>query len=254
MKLDDGVRLYGKTMDFQLTPLDRAKTYELVVRRIKEEVFAGRLRPGDRLPGERQLSEQLQVSRPSVREAVRILQAMEIVRTSPGTGPGSGLIISAQPSRALSDLLGVHVALSNYSVAEVMGVRLALECQSVRTVVAEGADLADEVEPILAKMAEPGLDREVFHDLDTEFHIALARGASNTLLVDLMVAMREAVRRPMGVAFADESDWDSRREVLTQEHRVIFDAVQSRDAEAAERLMRAHIEGFYESFEQAARH
>ena len=127
-------------MSLQLVPLERAKTYELVVRQIKEEIFAGRLRPGDRLPGERQLSEQLQVSRPSVREAVRILQAMEIVRTSPGTGASSGLIVSAQPSRALTDLRGIHVALSSYSVAEVMSVRMALEIQAVRRLSEQGGE------------------------------------------------------------------------------------------------------------------
>lgn len=245
---------YGKTMALSLTPLDRAKTYELVVRRIKEEVFAGRLRPGDRLPGERQLSEQLNVSRPSVREAVRILQAMGIIHTSPGTGATSGLIISAKPSRALSDLLGVHVALSNYSVPEVMEVRSALECQAVRSVVGAGTELSEEMEPILAQMAEPGLDREVFHDLDTEFHITLARATGNTLLVDLMLAMREAMRRPMSTAFAGEPDWDGRRMGLLAEHREIFEAVRSGDARRAEQLTRRHIEGFYESIQEAAGH
>ena len=82
--------------ELHLEPLVRAKTYELVVRRIKEEIFAGRLKPGDRLPGERELSQQLQVSRPSVREAVRILQAMEVVRSRPGAGAGSGMTIATR--------------------------------------------------------------------------------------------------------------------------------------------------------------
>ncbi|WP_293786263.1 FadR/GntR family transcriptional regulator [uncultured Aeromicrobium sp.] len=239
-------------MSLLLTPLDRAKTYERVVRRIKDEVFAGRLRPGDRLPGERQLSEQLNVSRPAVREAVRILQAMGIIQASPGTGARAGLIISATPSRALSDLLGVHVALSNYSVPEVMEVRLALECQAVRSVAGAGVELSEEMEPILAQMAEPEIDREVFHDLDTEFHLALARATGNVLLVDLMLAMREAVRRPMSTAFAGEPDWEGRRSGLISEHRAIFEAVRARDAAKAERLTREHIEGFYETLQEAS--
>ena len=237
-------------MGMQLAPLERAKTYELVVRQIKSEIFAGRLRPGDRLPGERQLSELLQVSRPSVREAVRILQAMEIVRSRPGTGAGSGLVVSAQPSRALTDLLGIHVALSSYSVVEVMSVRMALEEQSVRRLAdqAETVDLTS-VGDTLRRMSEPGLDRGTFHDLDTEFHVELARGSDNALLADLMAALRESVRRPMDEAFADDEQWLVRQEALVKEHVEIFDAVRAGDADLAATLMRRHIEGFYESLQ-----
>lgn len=235
-------------MSLQLVPLERAKTYELVVRQIKEEIFAGRLRPGDRLPGERQLSEQLQVSRPSVREAVRILQAMEIVRTSPGTGASSGLIVSAQPSRALTDLLGIHVALSSYSVAEVMSVRMALEIQAVRRLSEQGGeDDLTKAREVLDRMADPALERSAFHDLDTEFHVELARATGNALLADLMMALREAVRRPMDVAFADESSWPARQEALVEEHGAIFEAIQAGKADRAEELMCQHIDGFYES-------
>lgn len=233
-----------------LEPLERAKTYELVVRQIKDEIFAGRLRPGDRLPGERQLSEQLQVSRPSVREAVRILEAMEIVRSRPGTGAGSGLVVSTQPSRALSDLLRLHVALSSYSMSDVMQVRLALEQQSVRRL----ADQIDEkdaskVREALDRMSKPGLDRSTFHDLDTEFHIALARGSDNALLADLMTALRDAVRRPMTEAFDNEANWAERVDDLIREHTEIFAAVESGDADLAATLTQQHIEGFYSSLD-----
>ncbi|MGH3384769.1 MAG: FadR/GntR family transcriptional regulator [Nocardioidaceae bacterium] len=233
-------------MSIRLVPLERAKTYELVVRRLKAEIFAGRLRPGDRLPGERQLSEQLQVSRPSVREAMRILQAMEIVRSGPGST--SELVVSAQPSRALADLLGIHVALSSYTVAEVMSVRMALEEQSVRRL-AERVDDADlaTVADTLKRMSEPGLDRGTFHDLDTEFHVALARGSDNSLLADLMAALRESVRRPMDEAFADDREWPNRQEALVTEHVEIFEAVRAGDVDLAAALMRRHIEGFYDS-------
>lgn len=237
-------------MNMRLMPLDKAKTYELVVRQIKAEIFAGRLRPGDRLPGERQLSELLQVSRPSVREAIRILQAMEIVRSRPGTGASSGLIVSTQPSRALKDLLGIHVALSSYSVPEVMDVRLALEEQSVRRL-ALRVDTVDltPIRSSLERMSEPGIDRGTFHDLDTQFHVELARGSDNALLADLMVALRESVRRPMDEAFAHDGQWAERQKALVQEHVEIFDAVDAGDPERAAALMRRHIEGFYESLQ-----
>lgn len=236
----------GQNMNLRLAPVERAKTYELVVRRIKDEIFAGRLRPGDRLPGERQMSELLKVSRPSVREAIRILEALEIVRSRPGNGAESGLVVSTEPSRALSDLLGIHVALSSYSVPEVLSVRMALEVESVRRIAANIA--TTDVSPIaetLSRMADPQLDRVTFLDLDTEFHVGLARASNNTLLGDLMAALREAVRRPMAEAFDNDAEWPELAGTLMSEHTAIFDAIGRGDAEAAAGLVRHHIEGFY---------
>ena len=236
--------------ELHLEPLVRAKTYELVVRRSKEEIFAGRLKPGDRLPGERELSQQLQVSRPSVREAVRILQAMEVVRSRPGAGPGSGMTIATAPGRALSDLLRLHVAVSSYSVPDVVRVRMALEDRSVRRL-AERIGEVDtaEVEETLKRMSRPSLDRATFHDLDTEFHLALARCSDDALLADLMSALRDAVRRPMARAFDGVPDWDDRVPELVREHERIFAAARAGDADGAAALMRAHIAGFYDSLE-----
>lgn len=234
--------------EFRLEPLARAKTYELVVHQLKEEIFAGRLKPGDRLPGERQLSEQLQVSRPSVREAVRILQAMEVVRSRPGAGVGSGLVVSAAPDRALSDLLRLHVAVSSYSMSDVVRVRMALEDRSVRRLAERFAEVdTSQVQQALAQMARPGLDRATFHDLDTAFHLALARCSNNALLADLMSALRDAVRRPMARAFDEDPHWDDRVPDLVREHEQIFAAVTAGDPVAAAALMRAHVEGFYGS-------
>jgi GntR family transcriptional regulator, transcriptional repressor for pyruvate dehydrogenase complex len=236
----------GLTMAVQLAPLKRAKTYELVVRQIKDEIFAGRLRPGDRLPGERQMSELLQVSRPAVREAIRILEAMEIVRSRPGNAAGSGLIVSTEPSRALSDLLGIHVALSSYSLGEVVNVRLALEVQSVRGIADNVASMdVSQVRETLERMKDPDLDRTSFLDLDTEFHVGLARCSSNALLADLMAALREAVRRPMAVAFDDDEVWPERAEMIRAEHAGIFEAICAGDADEAEARVRHHIEVFY---------
>ncbi|MEX1080025.1 MAG: FadR/GntR family transcriptional regulator [Homoserinimonas sp.] len=237
-------------MNMQLAPLERAKTYELVVRQIKGEIFAGRLRPGDRLPGERQMSELLKVSRPSVREAIRILEAMEIVRSRPGNGAESGLIVSTEPSRALSDLIGIHVALSSYSLAEVVSVRMALEVQSVRRIADNiGTMDVSQVRDTLEQMQDPQLDRTAFLDLDTEFHVGLARCSNNALLADLMAALREAVRRPMAVAFDDDEVWPDRAEMIRREHGEIFDAICAGQADSAEELVRHHIEVFYQEIQ-----
>ena len=237
-------------MSLRLDPVDRAKTYELVVRRIKEEILAGRLRPGDRLPGERQLSESLQVSRPSIREAIRVLQALEIVRSRPGTGPDSGLVVSTEPARALSDLLRLHVALTSYSVADVLHVRMALEERAVRLLASRHDEIdASRFTDLLDQMSQPALDPRTFHQLDTEFHLELARAADNSLLADLMQALRDAVRQTMLDAFLPRPEWDSWVGELVEEHRAIFAAASRGDGDGAARLIREHIGGFYDALQ-----
>lgn len=233
-------------MDPDWKPLERAKTYELVVRQIKREIFEGRLRPGDHLPGERQLSELLGVSRPSVREAIRILQSLEVVQSRPGTGANSGLLVATQPSKALEDLLELHVALSSYSTAEVVRVRLILECQVARELIKRGDDLHDARE-ILHKLSHPDLSKSDFQSLDSEFHLTLARRTGNRFLADLMAAIRESVRRVMDTVFESDGIWPEQRNRYVQEHANILAAIQDRDESTAIDLIQEHIGGFLEN-------
>ena len=87
--------------------------------------------------------------------------------------------------------------------------------------------------------------RTAFLDLDTEYHVGLARCSNNALLADLMAALREAVRRPMAVAFDDDEAWPERALMIREEHEAIFEAICAGDANEAEARMRHHIEIFY---------
>lgn len=243
---DDGVPAPAEATQ-RWRPLARTKTYELVVRRIKDEVFAGRLKPGDRLPGERELSEQLNVGRPSVREALRTLQTMRILDHDQRGGARGGLYVSTAPSAALSDLLGVHVALSSYSVAEVTAVRLSLETQVMRHLAEHPDRIPDRIPEILTAMADPALPRSDFHDLDAEFHVTLARAASNQFLADLMSAMRESLQRRMDEVFGEDANWPETQRLLAQEHVDIHRALVDGDTALAERLIGDHVAGSYAS-------
>lgn len=227
-------------------PLEQAKAYELVVERIKDEILAGRLRPGDRLPAERQLSELLQISRPSTREAVRVLEALQIIKSKRGTGKDSGLIVTSNPGRALSELLRLHVALSAYQVSDVLWVRVALEEQAIRqlTVADPPADLS-ALDELVEQIADPGLTPEQVNRLDTQFHVEMTAATGNELLSDLMQAIRDGVQRAMLEAFEGVEDWQAYVEVLVAEHRAILEAIRSGDADRGAALIREHVYSFY---------
>jgi GntR family transcriptional repressor for pyruvate dehydrogenase complex len=108
------------------------KNYELVLHRVEADLAAGRLRIGGRLPAERVLAEQLGISRPSVREAVRVLEAMGVVRTATGSGPEAGAVIVAEPVPPLTAVLRLHLATNHLPMGDVVQTRLLLESWAAR--------------------------------------------------------------------------------------------------------------------------
>ena len=93
------------------------RTHQLVLTWIENELSGGRLAVGGRLPAERALAEQLKVSRTSVREAIRILEAMGVVRAGVGSGPEAGTVVISDPTAALGSALRLHVATQHLPVA-----------------------------------------------------------------------------------------------------------------------------------------
>jgi DNA-binding FadR family transcriptional regulator len=220
------------------------RTHQLVLAHVEAELAEGRLTLGGRLPGERALAEQLGISRPSVREAIRALEVLGVVRTATGSGPEAGAVIVADPAAGLGLALRLHVATSGVAVGDVVQLRLLLESWAVReaarhpddAVLAHAAALLDRMD------AEPDSDR--FLDLDGEFHAGLVSLAGNVLITAVMTSVRGAVRSYVGLG-ARRPDWSATAARLRAEHRRIYDAVREGRADDAEREVRAHITGYY---------
>jgi GntR family transcriptional repressor for pyruvate dehydrogenase complex len=232
-------------------PLPRVRTYEQVLQRIETQIFSGALHAGERLPPERELAELLGVSRPAVREALRVLEAQGVVRSQVGKGPDSGTTIESLPSDALSRLLRLHVALGSFPLEDVIDTRVTLERSSVALACLNAGpqDLARMREALRA-MDEPDVDRESFNQLDIDFHVALADAGGNRLMSDMTRAIRESVRIPFMAAVTampetGESGWLNILDGLRAEHHAVFTAVEAGKAEQAADLLEIHIRDFY---------
>ena len=223
-------------------PVARSRAYELVVDQVEEQILAGALRVGDRLPGERELAARLEVSRAAVREAMRTLEAQGVVRAGVGSGPDAGTVVSALPSAALTRLLRLHVALNNFALHDVVEARVMLERYSAR-LAADRPDPArlDELRGSLEEM-DGETDRVAFNDLDTAFHIAIAEAGGNRLVADMTTAIRDSVRPAVLRSFEGlGDDWPAMAERLRREHRAIYAAVAAGDPAAATCLIEDHI-------------
>lgn len=232
-------------------PVARSRTFELVLGRIEEQILAGNLHVGDRLPPERELVELLGVSRAAVREALRVLEAQGVLRPRVGTGPASGSVIAALPSEGLSQLLRLHIALASFAHDDVAEARATLERSSARLAAerATRADLARMREPLL-RMDEQGLAPEEFNDFDTGFHVAVAEAGGNRLVADMTIAVRNAVRHTLLSAFQRLPDWEAVANRLRAEHHGVYDAIAAGDGERAGELVESHIRGFHEDVVQ----
>jgi GntR family transcriptional repressor for pyruvate dehydrogenase complex len=223
------------------------KNYELVLSRVEADLAAGRLRLGGRLPGERTLAEQLGISRPSVREAIRVLEAMGVVRTATGSGPDAGAVIVAEPASPLTSLLRLHLATNHLPMGDIVQTRVLLESWAAREAAGRRPreDELAKAQELLDTMDDPDLTPERFHLLDAEFHVALSALAGNVLLAAVMSSLRSAIHGYVLAAVPNLPDWEAAAVSLRAEHRFILAAIQAGLPDQASALIVNHIEGFY---------
>ncbi|MEV6899559.1 FadR/GntR family transcriptional regulator [Amycolatopsis sp. NPDC051372] len=227
-------------------PVRRVRMHEQVLAQIEEKILDGSLRAGEKLPSERELVSALGVSRTSVREALRALEAMGIIEARTGSGADAGSVVTARSTPALTNLLRLHLALARISLADLVETRVQLERNAARGAAStrtpeDVARLAELVEGMRAADQE----YQQFNALDTEFHVTIARISGNALATDLMQALRGAVESEMAAAFARLPDWRAVAADLVTEHEEILRAIEAGDGDRAAELVADHITRFY---------
>jgi|SRR5581483_1291905 len=224
-------------MNGLFTPVSTGRISSDIVGQVKDAIRKGRLAPGDQLPTERELVEQLGVSRVSVRDALRMLEAHGLVEVRVGAR-GGAFVTAPAPSLA-GETLADMLRLSAATPAEVTEVRLVFELGLLPLACerADDADLAalDEI----CDRAEASLDAGV-HDvtLSAEFHTRLARCTHNAAIALFAESFHGTLLRSLRQVkrLAPEMG----REGLA-EHRALVEALRARDADAARETMAEHV-------------
>lgn len=249
-------------------PVKRTRTFEDVLAQIERRISEDGLTAGDRLPAERQLAEQLGVSRSSVREAMRVLETLGVLSSQVGRGPDAGAFLTSRPDTALTDLLRLHLGLASLELREVIDTRLMIErwaadhaattrspARSPGTPEATGAateatGLAREatgaaLEAMAGALA--GMDAartaEEFVEHDTAYHCALADAAGNRLVTAIMRSLRDSMRR-YAVEAVESLGGTS---VLREDHVRILAAIHAGRPDEATRAVTEHLAHAYPS-------
>jgi GntR family transcriptional repressor for pyruvate dehydrogenase complex len=206
-----------------------------VVEHVRRLIERGTLGPGDRLPGERDLAQELGISRPSVRSGLEALEAIGVVVSR----RGAGTFIAAGPPDLGIEPLSLLASLHRLTAAEMFDARLVLEVGvaglAARHATADAlATMADVVSEMFASLEDP----KMFLVHDVRFHRAVAAGCGNRVLAALMEMVSaqfyELRRQTIGRA----RDLKESAEM----HRRIYRAIRARDREAAQAAMTEHLE------------
>jgi DNA-binding FadR family transcriptional regulator len=227
------------------------KQYELVAERLRDRVVHGEIQPGERLPNEAALAVAFGVSRATVREALRVLAAQKLIRTSKGAGGGS--YVTLPSVNGVSDFVESSITIlsdaDDVTLEELLEARELLEVPAARLAAERRTE--EEVERLRGAIPdEPlrlGTQRQFVYNQD--FHLVVIEGCRNALLAIaaqpvFAVLQRNLARSKLGASF---------HRTINEHHRAIAAAIEAGDADAAGGEMYDHLEYLRPYYERAWR-
>lgn len=222
------------------------KNYERITTRILEDISSGKLRAGDRLPPEIDLAKDFGVSRPTVREALKVLQAMNVLRSS--TGPTGGTFVrtidGSGVAEYLKDSISLLLSVNELRLEQLYEAREAIEISATGMAAARrtGRDL-DEMEKIIESDELKDSDTVIS---DISFHQAVARASKNEMFSLFMSSIHMTVR-----TLAEQYILPEARQVSQRQHRRIYQAILDQDEVLARSRMQEHLQFASEIYRKA---
>ena len=208
---------------------------------IRRYVAHSGLRPGDRLGTEQTLASEFGVSRPTLREALRLLASSHLIRAS--RGPGGGIFVASTPnegmSRSLSDSISMMLETQSVSLGELVDARIHLEVP-LAGLAARNATVETllKLDAAIAEQDGKPPTSDAFRLADACFHRTIASAAGNELLRAFTSWTLDVLQPSLVEAIGDAFD----SELILRQHRDILRAIRRGQAAAAERAMRRHLE------------
>jgi GntR family transcriptional repressor for pyruvate dehydrogenase complex len=216
-------------------PLNKTRLYEDIIKRIMDSIKRGDLKPGDKLPTERELVQQLNVSRTAIREALRSLEILGVVYSK----VGSGTYIKEMSLDVLMDSFAGILKKNERMIMELIEVRMLLEVEiaklAAQRITEEKAQSLEKAVKLMEKeIKEGGLGIKG----DNAFHNELAIAADNLAMTSILNLCGELLDTTRIAALKALGD----PRIGLEHHSMILDAVKKKNSEEAGRLMKEHLE------------
>ncbi|MBR2656980.1 FadR/GntR family transcriptional regulator [Yoonia sp.] len=221
-------------------PIMQEKLSHGVIRQIEGLILRGILRAGERLPSERELSERMDVSRPSLREALADLQDRGLLTARAGAGVFVADVLGSAFSPALVTLFGSH----DEAVFDYISFRRDMEGLAAERAARLGSDTDLKViDAVFRKMEAAHQKRNPAEEasLDADFHLSIIEASHNIIMLHMMRSMYDLLRE--GVFYNRSIMFKQRttRDALLDQHRQINNGLQARDPAAARAAVVAHL-------------
>ncbi|MCW2593905.1 MAG: transcriptional regulator [Mycobacterium sp.] len=223
-----------------LGPMDVPKAPDVLARVLRERILSGELEEGTALPAERELVKQTQMSRATVREALRILEVQNLVRVR--AGRAGGAFVQRPTTASMASSVGMMIRGRRIKLVDLMETREALEpyCAELAAAKRTAAEL-DVLNSANNAIADPKADLAQFLQANLDWHVGVAVASHNELLIGFMTALSQAIYAGTeNAAFVD----DKVRAVTVRAHKTITNAIRDKDVEAAGRRMRRHVHSY----------
>lgn len=219
-------------------PVKNTKVYEQVIEKIKEMIVSGKLKKGDKLPPERELVDQLQASRASIREALKALQIIGLIESR----QGGGNYIRESFEGSLFEPLSIMFSLQNSRPEEILELRKIIE---VETAALAAKNINDEelieIKGIIDQIKE-SYDEELNAKLDKELHYKIANASGNFLVVVILTAVSSLVDSFIKDARKRILTQVENREILIEHHENLYNALIDHNKGRAAEVMRKHLD------------
>lgn len=224
-------------MEFK--PIKNSKVYEQVIDQIKQLIYEGKIKRGDRLPSERKLKEQLNVSRASIREAFSALEMIGLIESR----HGEGTFIKTSPDKNILEPLSIILMLEESSVEDLIELRRVLEVDSVRLAAERRTEKElREIEGYIEKLANSSGFEEKSVEADEKFHYTIARSSKNKALYYTMISISELIDYQIYNIRTKLVSQEKPMQIFLAQHKLIYEAIKSKDSKQAIKAMKDHLD------------
>lgn len=221
-----------------ITPIKKRQISNIVFEQLRDNIYRGEIKAGDKLPPNKELAAIMEVSVQSVQKAVSQLIEVGYVEQRPGSGYYIKLPEPKDPHNPFSYIMTPWQS----SLDELMEVRIGLECHGV-ALAAERADHRDIIfiEKAFSELTEGNPNKKTARDADIKFHMGLAYATHNSVYIDLTRRFYDYIFHGISKLHSLLYEKNNNLVSIEQQHYVILDAIRHHDIEKARSSMLQHI-------------
>jgi len=239
-----GNRIQGKAIEtpIPVKPIRRKSVPEAIIQEIRSLIDAGHLVPGSKLPGERELAQMMNVSRPSLREALKVLSLLGVIENR----PGSGTFLASSSAQWPIEPFSILFLLKKSTLFEIFDARKILEGGVAALAATHRSDedlkaMEEALDNMRLHLGKP----DQYTRFELKFHRAIIEAARNLVIADLMEKLYKLLKETRARIYKKYSSlYRAHRDQDYKNHETIYNAIKTGDAQRAAKAMADHLLDF----------